>query len=96
MNNKEIIEILRDYKEHSEYSDNILSLGLFGSHARGDDTEISDIDVFVALKINKMFDLIGIKQDLEELTQRNVDIVLLHQSMNKFLRNRILHEGLYV
>jgi len=96
MNNTEIIEILRNYKEHSEYRDNILSLGIFGSHARSDDTEISDIDVFVALKINKMFDLIGIKQDLEELTRRNVDIVLLHQSMNKFLRNRISQEGLYV
>ncbi len=96
MDKKEILKILRNYKENSNYKDNIIALGLFGSYARNEATDISDIDVFVRLRTPKMFDLIGIKQDLEMLTNCNVDIVLLRQFMNQFLREKITQEGLYV
>lgn len=96
MNKKEILQILRSYKEYSKYKDNIVSLGLFGSYAKNEASALSDIDVFVTLRTIKMFDLIGIKQDLEDLTDCNVDVVLLRPTMNKFLREKIAHEGLYV
>jgi len=96
MNKKEILQILRSYKENSKYKYNIVALGLFGSYARDEAYGLNDIDVFVTLKIPKMFDLIGIKQDLEDLTECKVDIVLLRQLMNRFLRKKISQEGLYV
>ncbi|MDP8227784.1 MAG: nucleotidyltransferase domain-containing protein [Candidatus Celaenobacter polaris] len=96
MNKKAILRLLRSYKENSNYKDNILTIGLFGSYARNGASDLSDIDVFVTLKTPKMFDLIGIKQDLEELTDCNVDIVLLRPLMNQFLKEKISHEGLYV
>lgn len=96
MYKKEILQILRRYKENSKYKDNIVALGLFGSYARNEASDLSDIDIFVTLKIPKMFDLIGIKQDLEDLTECKVDIVLLRQLMNRFLRKKISQEGLYV
>jgi len=96
MNKKEILQILRSYKENSKYKDNIVALGLFGSYARNEASDLSDIDVFVTLRTPKMFDLVGIKQDLEDLTDCNVDIVLLRPLMNQFLREKISQEGLYV
>jgi len=96
MNKKEILQILRSYKENSKYKYNIVALGLFGSYARDEASDLSDIDIFVTLKIPKMFDLIGIKQDLEVLIDCKVDIVLLQQLMNQFLKDKISQEGLYV
>jgi len=96
MKTKKVLQILRNYKESSSYKDNIITLGLFGSYARNESSDHSDIDIFVRLRTPKMFDLIGIKQDLEKLTKCNVDIVLLRQSMNRFLREKISQEGLYV
>lgn len=46
----EIIEILRDYKARSAEKYGIETLGLFGSMARGEQNEKSDIDVFILLK----------------------------------------------
>ena len=49
---------------------------LFGSYVRGDNTKESDIDVLVDLPRGKtLIDLIGIKQDLEYLLHKKVDVV---------------------
>lgn len=43
-----------------------------------------------------MFDLIGIKYDLEKILGKKVDIVALRDSMNEYLKNQIKQKGLYV
>jgi predicted nucleotidyltransferase len=43
-----------------------------------------------------MFDLIGIKQDLEEELNCRVDLVRYGEEMNPFLKRRIDGETLYV
>jgi hypothetical protein len=43
-----------------------------------------------------MFNLIGIKQDLEEEFHRPVDIVRYREKMNRFLKRRIEKEVVYV
>ena len=49
---------------------------LFGSYVRGDNNEDSDVDVLVDLPRGKtLLDLVGLKQDLEEVLQREVDVV---------------------
>ena len=51
---------------------------LFGSYARGEETDSSDIDVLVKFDENaeiSLFDYIGIKLELEENLQKNVDLV---------------------
>jgi predicted nucleotidyltransferase len=40
--------------------------------------------------------LIGIKQDLEDLLKRSVDIVRYRETMNDFLKQRIEQEAIYV
>jgi len=58
--------------------------------------EQSDIDVVVELKTQDLFDLIGIKLDLEEELSRQVDIVSYRDKMNNFLKRRIEKEAVYV
>jgi uncharacterized protein len=59
-------------------------------------TEQSDIDVVVELEDPDMFNLISIKQDLEEELNRPVDIVRYREKMNIFLKARIEKEAIYV
>lgn len=50
---------------------------LFGSRARGENTETSDYDFFVKRgKLRGMFQLSGLFTDLQESLQSEVDIVL--------------------
>ncbi len=51
---------------------------IFGSFARGEESRDSDLDLLVKFKRPHkidLFDYIGIKQDLEDITGRQVDLV---------------------
>lgn len=93
MKKEEILLFLRTLKAMNK---KVEKLGIFGSIAREDDTEKSDIDVVVELTDPDMFVLIGIKQELEEKFGVHVDIVRYRDTMNPFLKNRIDHEAVYV
>ena len=92
----EYINILRDYmaKNASKYS--ITRMGIFGSVARGEQTEDSDVDVYLETSKPSMFALVHIKDDLQTLFGCNVDIVRLREHMDSFLRSRIEKEGLAI
>ena len=96
MNRDDIILFLRGYKERNQSKYGIINIGIFGSAARSAMTEQSDIDVFVELEYPDMFNLIGIKQDLEEELHRPVDIVRFREKMNLFLKRKIEKEAIYV
>ena len=71
-------------------------IGIFGSVARGEQTENSDVDVYLETSKPNMFALVHIKEDLQSLFGCNVDIVRLRDQMDSLLRNRIEKEGIYV
>jgi uncharacterized protein len=96
MNRREIIRILRKYKNNSEYKDYIQEIGIFGSYVAGKNTNKSDIDVFVKLQPPRMFDLIGIKNDIEKLLGKKTDIIAVRDSMNEYLKKQIKQNGIYV
>ena len=65
---------------------------LFGSVVRGEDTPGSDIDLLVEMPPEaSLLDLAGLKLDLEELLDREVDVVT-YRSLHPLLRDRILAE----
>ena len=65
---------------------------VFGSLARGEIQEDSDIDLLVRFKGEKsLLDLAGLKIDLEELLGEKVD-VLTYDSLHPLLKDRILGE----
>jgi hypothetical protein len=96
LNKAEVLLYLEKFKEKNRNKYHIVKLGLFGSCIKNKMNEDSDIDIVVELEKPKLFDLIGIKQDLEEVFARTVDIVRIRQNMNKFLENRIAKEAIFV
>lgn len=68
-------------------------IGLFGSTARNEATGSSDLDVWVELDPLIPFATVHLKQELEVLLQRPVDLVRLRERMNPALRQAILREG---
>ena len=66
---------------------------LFGSMARGNATDSSDLDLLIDLAPGRdLFDLISIKQELEAVTGFKVDGVT-ENSLSKHLRKIILEEA---
>lgn len=96
MNRDDIISFLRTFRmRHGDYY-GIIALGVFGSVARGDIDEDSDVDIYVATKTPNPFTLVHIKEDLEKSLNRHVDIIRLREKMNPFLKRRIEKEGIDV
>jgi len=93
---EQIIKILREYKQNSKYRDRIKEIGLFGSYAGSSEKKRNDVDIFVRLDQPRMFDMIGIKFDLEKILKKKVDIIALRSKMNKFLREEIKNNGIRI
>ena len=70
----------------------VTKAALFGSAVRGEMKKKSDIDLLVKLEKNKsLFDLVGLKLDLEKKLKRKVD-VLTYKGINYRLKDTILNE----
>jgi predicted nucleotidyltransferase len=66
---------------------------VFGSVARGEDEENSDVDFLVQMELGRsVFDLAALTMDLEELLSRRVDVVP-DDGIYWLLRRRILNEA---
>ncbi len=96
MNREEIIDFLSAHKTEFKQDFGLVKIGLFGSYARGENFEGSDIDIVVELKKPDLFYLIGIKQTVEDALGAKVDVVRLRDKMNKSLRHRIERDAIYV
>jgi len=96
MNKDDIILSLRLFKNLKGQQYHIRRIGIFGSAARDRIHDQSDIDVVVELGKQDLFNLIGIKLDLEEQLKKPVDIVSYRNKMNAFLKRRIDKEAIYV
>jgi len=70
------------------------SLGLFGSIARGEGTETSDIDLVVELQPKTFDAYMDVKFLLERILGRSVDLVLA-DAIKPRLRSRILAEAVH-
>ena len=61
--------------------------------ARGDETGKSDIDFLVAMEPDRnLYDLVGLQQDIENLLGRKADVIT-ENSINRYLKERILREA---
>lgn len=70
----------------------VVRAGVFGSVARGEATATSDIDFLVEFERGRgLLDLAGLRRDLRELLQRDVDVATPN-SLHPGLRASILAE----
>ena len=89
------IEKLKSTREYlSEYY-GVSSMLLFGSVARNEQKEDSDVDVCVEM-IPNLFNRAGVKVYLEELLGCSVDVVRMREHMNQLLKQQILKYGVRV
>jgi predicted nucleotidyltransferase len=95
MKREEALKLLRSYKNEHAEEFGIVRLGLFGSVARDEAGEESDVDVVIETKQPNLFRLSRIRLELEELMHTHVDLVTYRAKMNPFLKERILKEAVY-
>jgi hypothetical protein len=95
MTQQEVLRTLSRFRQERRSEYGIVRIGLFGSAARRQTTGGSDLDVVVELSQPDLLALVGIKQELEELLGRPVDIVRYRETMNPFLKQRIDQEAIY-
>jgi len=74
----------------------INKIGIFGSVARGEQKEGSDVDIYYEGEALSLFKVAALKEELETTLQNPVDIIRIRESMNQFLKKRIKKEGFYV
>jgi hypothetical protein len=85
-NRAEILRIARSY--------GIEDLRLFGSTSRGEDRLDSDLDFLVRLESGRsLLDVVGFKQDLEDLLRCKVDVVS-EDAVSPYIREQVLKEAL--
>ena len=94
MNREVIIKELQKIKE--KYKDKIIKIGIFGSVARNEYNQESDIDVVVEQKYPDLFLLDRIKIELEEKFNNHVDIIRVRNDINPSLKKRIERDFIYV
>ena len=95
MNKKVILDCLNNHFQEFKEKYNVEQIGLFGSYARDEATEESDIDIFVKMP-PKMFDRIAIKHLLQEELGKEVDIIRGHKHIDSLLMEMIQKEIIYV
>lgn len=93
---KQIKEILDQQRTFLKSTYNVERLGVFGSVARGDNTETSDIDVLVQFSEPiGMFKFIQLEDRLSQLLGKRVDLVT-KKALKETIKDEILQEVMYV
>lgn len=54
----------------------LTSMAIFGSTARGEEGEESDVDIMVEFDTSKDYDFLELAEELQGLLKRNVDLVV--------------------
>lgn len=91
-----VIRFLKQYKKEHAKEYHLSRLGIFGSIARGDNNDESDLDVVVEFSKPNLFVQAGIMQELKEQFNIDVDVIALTESMNPKLLKRINEDVIYV
>ena len=91
----ECIAVLKQFKEEFASKYGIRSIGIFGSVARGEQHEESDLDVFVELKDPDPFIMFDIKEELERICNCKIDLLRLRKNLRSLISQRIARDGIY-
>ncbi len=74
----------------------VIHAAIFGSFARGEEREDSDLDILVELREGKtLLDLVALKLKLEEVLEREIDVVT-RNALRPGIRERVLEEQIAV
>ena len=88
--------LLKAFKEQQADKYHLLALGYFGSYARNEATEDSDVDIVFESDAPNLFSASSMRLDLEELLGRPVGVVQLEGLSNARFKARVEKEAVYV
>jgi predicted nucleotidyltransferase len=89
------LKLLQEHKQELEGRYGITRLGIFGSVARDEAADESDVGVVVEMAPN-LFRRVSLKEELETIREAKVDLVRYWRRMNHYLKRRIGIEVHYV
>jgi len=91
----EYLHKLQQFKQQysSEYA--IERIGIFGSAARGEQTENSDIDIYYEGKSLGLKSLVELPMQLEKFLGKPVDVVRKHSNLRPSFVKRIMRDIIY-
>ena len=92
---REYIDILNKNAKKIREDFGIKSLCLFGSVARNEQNENSDVDICVTMEANP-FLRIRLKEYLENILGSPVDVIREHNNMNHYLKQQIHKDAIYI
>lgn len=96
MTQEEIIDFLSTHKEEMHQRFGVIKIGLFGSYARGEAREDSDIDIAVELTGDRLFrKFFALESFLAFGLKKEIDLGV-ESSLKPLVRERIIKEIKYV
>ncbi len=94
---QEVIQKLKELKPDLEKEYFVEELGVFGSYARNEQTETSDIDVLVSFDQNATVGLLkfsGLQLFLSKIFNKKIDLVSkrgIHPALEKDILNEVIY-----
>jgi len=95
MTKQHILDYLSMHKPEFQKKYGVEEIGLFGSYARDEAKDDSDVDICVSMQA-KFDNVMGLKYDLETSLQKKVDLMTKHKYMKPFLLQMITKDVIYV
>jgi hypothetical protein len=93
---QDCIQKLSDFKRLFAQKYGITRLGIFGSVARNEHTENSDIDIVVEVKKPTLQLMYELNEALKQLFNCEVDLVRFRDSLRPLLKTNIQRDVIYV
>jgi uncharacterized protein len=91
----QVLSILESHKSDFATRFGVERIGVFGSVARDEATEGSDVDI-IAQMPPSFSSLIELQEELEKEFGTKVDLVRMHDNMRERFKTRILREAIFV
>jgi predicted nucleotidyltransferase len=87
INGDKILAVIKQNEKYLNEKFGVLNIALFGSFARGEETENSDIDLLVEMDQPTFSKLAGLRVFLEQKIEREVNVVRKHSRLKpRFLK----------
>ncbi len=90
----EILRIIQEHKHTLHQQFGVSRIGIFGSYARSESTDISDVDIFVDFERPIGWEIVDLQHYLENILNLKVDLVTAGALRRKKLLWQSIREDL--